>query len=227
VVDLGELPSTVWDQLDTNLTLDLVVGIQDPLRPGAAAAVATCQKAGVTVRMCTGDNATTAVAIAKQCGILPNPSPSLSRSSSSSSMSSVPSNQILTGPEFRNKFSTAIARLNDTNKRDGGGDSAGGRNNNQEEAEAEAAVTEEVKESELLAIKVLARSTPSDKRHFVELLMACGEVVGVTGDGANDAPALKAAHVGLAMNLSGTAVAKAASDVIIMDDDFASIVSTV
>jgi len=76
-------------------------------------------------------------------------------------------------------------------------------------------------------LQVLARSTPQDKKLLVKRLKAMGEVVAVTGDGTNDAPALRKAHVGLAMNIEGTGVAKQASDIIILDDNFASIVKSV
>ena len=72
-------------------------------------------------------------------------------------------------------------------------------------------------------LRVLARSTPEDKRILVQHLKALGETVAVTGDGTNDAPALKLADVGFAMG-SGTEVAKEASDIILLDDNFASIV---
>ncbi|KAH0524235.1 hypothetical protein TsFJ059_006767 [Trichoderma semiorbis] len=73
-------------------------------------------------------------------------------------------------------------------------------------------------------ICVLARSSPEDKRILVKTLQSLGEIVAVTGDGTNDAPALKAADVGFSMGLSGTEVAKEASDIILMDDNFTSIV---
>eukprot|EP00026_Physarum_polycephalum_P012388 Phypoly_transcript_12688.p1 GENE.Phypoly_transcript_12688~~Phypoly_transcript_12688.p1 ORF type:complete len:367 (+),score=69.68 Phypoly_transcript_12688:1-1101(+) len=76
-------------------------------------------------------------------------------------------------------------------------------------------------------LQVLARSTPIDKHTLVKRLKALGEVVAVTGDGTNDAPALNEAHVGLAMGIAGTDVAKEASDIIILDDNFSSIVSAV
>ncbi len=76
-------------------------------------------------------------------------------------------------------------------------------------------------------LQVLARSSPTDKLLLVETLAALGEVVSVTGDGTNDAPALRAAHVGLSMGITGTEVAKEASDIVIMDDNFASIVQGV
>eukprot|EP01083_Nonionella_stella_P003081 8757_1 len=82
-------------------------------------------------------------------------------------------------------------------------------------------------EEVLPKLRVLARSTPDDKERLVVWFMAHNEVVAVTGDGANDALALKEAHVGLAMGIQGTDVAKEAADIIIMDDNFASIVKTV
>lgn len=71
---------------------------------------------------------------------------------------------------------------------------------------------------------MLARSSPTDKFRLVEKLIAQGEVVAVTGDGTNDGPALVAADVGFAMGITGTDVAKEAADIIILDDNFASIV---
>ncbi|KAJ7182037.1 hypothetical protein C8R46DRAFT_885366 [Mycena filopes] len=76
-------------------------------------------------------------------------------------------------------------------------------------------------------LQVLARSSPEDKRVLVETLKQIGEIVGVTGDGTNDGPALKTAHVGFSMGIAGTEVAKEASDIILMDDNFASIVKAI
>jgi Ca2+-transporting ATPase len=77
------------------------------------------------------------------------------------------------------------------------------------------------------ALQVLARSSPEDKKILVKALQALGEVVPVTGDGTNDAPALKMADVGFSMGLTGTEVAREASDIVIMDDNFSSIVKAV
>lgn len=77
----------------------------------------------------------------------------------------------------------------------------------------------------LPSLQVLARSSPEDKRILVQRLKALGEIVAVTGDGTNDAPALKAANIGFSMGISGTEVAKEASSIILMDDNFASIIT--
>ena len=78
-----------------------------------------------------------------------------------------------------------------------------------------------------MPMQVMARSSPTDKYNLVKLLKKIGEVVAVTGDGTNDAPALKESDVGLAMGIAGTEVAKEAADIVIMADDFSSIVKSV
>jgi Ca2+-transporting ATPase len=146
-----------------------MVGIQDPLRDGVPEAVRICQKAGVVIRMVTGDNKVTAQAIAQECGIL--------RADS----------VIMEGPEFRN-------------------------------------LTKAEQEQIIPRLHVLARSSPEDKRILVKRLKDKGEIVAVTGDGTNDAPALRMADVGFSMGITGTEVAKEASAIILMDDNFNSIV---
>lgn len=146
-----------------------VIGIQDPLRDGVAHAVKRCQDAGVVVRMVTGDNVTTASAIAKQCGILTE------------------NGLVMEGPKFRQ-------------------------------------LSDEDMDGILPNLQVLARSSPDDKRILVSRLKHLGETVAVTGDGTNDGPALKMADVGFSMGIAGTEVAKEASAIILMDDNFASIV---
>jgi len=164
---------------EADLTLICLVGIQDPLRDGVADAVRRCTKAGIKVRMVTGDNLVTAVAIAKECNILP----------SDISDEDLPKHAI-SGPDFRKLGEEEATKL-------------------------------------LSTLNVMARSAPTDKYRMVRLLQAQSYVVAATGDGSNDAPQLKAADVGLAMGVAGTEVAKEASDIIIMDDNFVSIVRAV
>ncbi|PVV01304.1 hypothetical protein BB560_004280 [Smittium megazygosporum] len=153
----------------TNLVWICLVGIQDPLRSTVAASVQDCQKAGVFVRMITGDNIETAEAIAKNAGILTK------------------GGRSITGPHWRQ-------------------------------------LTPEQQHEILPRLQVVARSSPLDKQIIVKRLQERDEVVAMTGDGTNDAPALKMADVGFSMGIAGTEVAKEASDIILMKDDFSSIV---
>ncbi|KAF9358659.1 hypothetical protein BGX26_001224 [Mortierella sp. AD094] len=156
---------------DVKLTLLGVVGIQDPLRPGVLESVREFAKAGVTVRMITGDNINTARAIAKNAGIL------------------IKGGLAMTGPEFR-----ALSK--------------------QEQREV------------VKRLQVLARSSPTDKTIVVQRLQELGEVVAVTGDGTNDGPALRMGDVGFSMGITGTEVAKEASAIVLMDDNFSSILKS-
>lgn len=161
------------NSLFSNMTLLGLVGIMDPLRPGVKNAVADCQRAGVVVRMVTGDNIITARAISKECGIIQSES-----------------DIVLEGPEFRKLPVEEIYQV-------------------------------------LPNLRVLARSSPDDKKMLVKYLKEMGDTVAVTGDGTNDAPALKLADVGFSMGISGTEVAKEASEIILMDDNFGSIVKAI
>ncbi|PVU94582.1 hypothetical protein BB561_002417 [Smittium simulii] len=160
----------VWKN-SNGLTWIGVFGIEDPLRENVSMSVRQCQKAGVMVRMVTGDSLITARAIATQCGIY------------TPGMGGI----VLEGKHFRSlkpeELDVIVPRL-----------------------------------------QVLARSTPKDKQILVNWLKDSGEVVAVTGDGTNDGPALKSANVGFSMGLSGTEIAKEASDIILMDDNFSSII---
>ncbi|KZV59592.1 calcium-translocating P-type ATPase [Peniophora sp. CONT] len=165
----GEVP---YDFLASELVLISITGIEYPLRQGVRGAVADCSRAGVQVKMCTGDNVLTARSIARQCGIY------------------TPGGIVMEGPVFRS-------------------------------------LPPNVQEQVVPRLQVLARSSPEDKRVLVDTLKRLGEVVGVTGDGTNDGPALKTADVGFSMGIAGNEVAKEASDIILMDDNFASIVKAI
>jgi len=168
--DSDEFPAQ--EPQEDNLCLICLVGIQDPIRPEVPAAVAQCQKAGIIVRMVTGDNKQTAVSIAEKCGIYQHGH-----------------GIAMEGKEFRKMAAEKPAELR----------------------------------AILPKLQILARSSPSDKNVLVDVIHKVGEVVAVTGDGTNDAPALKMADVGFAMK-SGTDIARNASDMIILDDNFVSVV---
>ncbi|XP_006159239.1 plasma membrane calcium-transporting ATPase 4 isoform X5 [Tupaia chinensis] len=179
-----------WDnetEILTQLTCIAVVGIEDPVRPEVPEAIAKCKRAGITVRMVTGDNVNTARAIATKCGILTPGEDFL----------------CLEGKEFNRLI----------------------RNEKGE-------VEQEKLDKIWPKLRVLARSSPTDKHTLVKGIIdsTIGEqrqVVAVTGDGTNDGPALKKADVGFAMGIAGTDVAKEASDIILTDDNFTSIVKAV
>lgn len=168
--------SVVFDKVFKDMVFLGIVGIQDPLRVGVTDAVRACQKAGVVVRMVTGDNLLTAKAIATECGIYTE------------------DGLVMEGPAFR--------KLDSPQRR----------------AEMYQVIPR---------LQVLARSSPQDKKLLVKYLKDMGETVAVTGDGTNDAPALKTADVGFSMGIAGTEVAKEASAIILMDDNFASIVKAI
>ncbi|XP_030748687.1 plasma membrane calcium-transporting ATPase 2 isoform X4 [Sitophilus oryzae] len=179
-----------WDDEEnivSNLTCLCVVGIEDPVRPEVPDAIRKCQKAGITVRMVTGDNINTARSIATKCGIVKPNEDFL----------------ILEGKEFNMRI------------RDGSGE-----------------VQQHLLDKVWPKLRVLARSSPTDKYILVKGIIDSTasenrEVVAVTGDGTNDGPALKKADVGFAMGIAGTDVAKEASDIILTDDNFSSIVKAV
>lgn len=198
--------------VESGMTLDGIFGIKDPLRPDVREAVGTCQEAGIVVRMVTGDNIDTAKAIAKECGIL------------------TPGGVALEGAEFRamspEEVDEVLPRL---------------------QVLARSSPTDK----HILVTRLNGLALPKDKaewqlqhpgedwdkrkdallpgyqEEWARSRPRGGDVVGVTGDGTNDGPALRAADVGLSMGLSGTDVAKAASSIVILDDNFSSIVKAV
>lgn len=168
---LDAAPAVPDPSIERDLTFIGMVGIIDPPRPEAAAAVAKCKAAGIRPVMITGDHPLTAQYIARQLGIAVEGS-------------------VLTGPE--------LDRLS-------------------------------VDELEHLAesVPVHARVSPEHKLKIIEGFQRRGHIVAMTGDGVNDAPALKKADVGVAMGITGTDVAKEAADMVLLDDNFATIVDAV
>jgi sodium/potassium-transporting ATPase subunit alpha len=162
------------EPVEQALILCGLIGLADPPRPEVRSAIACCQSAGIKVIMVTGDHPHTAVAIAREIGLVHGLEP-----------------QVLLG-EMLPKMSPSQLQL--------------------------ALDAPEI---------IFARVTAEQKMLIVQALQRKGEVVAVTGDGVNDAPALKAADIGIAMGQSGTDVAKEAADIILLDDNFASIVSAI
>ncbi len=158
----------------SHLTLQAVCGISDPVREDVPDAVRQCQKAGIEVKIVTGDHSGTAKEIGRQIGIWDE---------------HTPDEALITGSAFAAlSDEEALRRVND--------------------------------------IRIISRARPGDKQRFVQLLQQRQQVVAVTGDGTNDAPALHHAHVGLSLG-SGTSVAKEASDITLLDDSFRSITDAV
>ncbi len=171
--EIDEVPKTLSpEKIECDLTFLGLVGMIDPPRPKAKAAVATCREAGIKPIMITGDHVLTASAIAKKLGIL------------------LPEDRAITGAELDE-------------------------------------MTDKELDEQLETISVYARVSPENKIRIVKAWQRKGKVVSMTGDGVNDAPALKAADIGCAMGITGTDVAKGSADMILTDDNFSTIVDAV
>jgi Ca2+-transporting ATPase len=155
------------EQHDFAFELLGLAGLQDPVRPGAADAVADCARAGIRVVVITGDYPGTALAVAREVGI-------------------DHASGAISGSELDGMSDDELARR-------------------------------------IRTVNVFARMVPEQKLQLIRALKANGEIVGMTGDGVNDAPALRAADIGIAMGARGTDVAREAAALVITDDDFASI----
>ncbi len=159
---------------ERGLTLTGLVGLEDPPRPEVPDAIARCASAGIRIIMVTGDHPHTALAIAREIGLVKSEQP------------------VVVGSDELRRMSPAQLQL-------------------------------------MLDAKeiIFARVAAEQKMLIVQALKKKGEIVAVTGDGVNDAPALKAADIGIAMGIAGTDVAKEAADLILLDDNFASIVAAI
>lgn len=160
------------DSMESDLAFLGLIGIMDPPRPEVKAAIETCQRAGIKVKMITGDHQMTAAAIGRELDIHSG------------------SNGPLDGKQ--------LAALDDESLGKVSGD-----------------------------VSIYSRVTPDQKMRIVSSLQEQGEIVAMTGDGVNDAPALSGANIGIAMGVSGTDVAKDAADMVLQDDNFANIVHAI
>ncbi|MBM4135484.1 MAG: cation-transporting P-type ATPase [Nitrospira sp.] len=170
--EIGEMHD-MRSEIETGMVFVGLIGLEDPPRPEVPEAIRKCSGAGIKVIMITGDGSRTAVAIAREIGLV------------------IGTPVVIEGHEFDQ-------------------------------------MSDEELRGKLSGEKVIfARMTPKHKMRVVSILKEEGEIVAVTGDGVNDAPALKKADIGIAMGISGTDVAKEASDMILLDDNFATIVNAV
>lgn len=161
---------SVAQQVERDLTLLGLVGLMDPVRPEARAALAAAHAAGIRTIMVTGDHPVTAIAIGERLGL--------------------GDGRVLTGLELQELDGSALERA-------------------------------------VQDLAICARVAPQQKVEIVRALQATGEVVGMTGDGANDAPALRLADIGVAMGRRGTAVSKEAAAIVLADDNYATIVAAI
>ena len=160
------------DEIKDKYVYDGYVAVCDPIRKEVKRAVSDCQRAGIKVKILTGDNAETAFAIARELNLAQN------------------LGEVITARDIEN-------------------------------------VDDEKLKLILKKVTVIARSTPIIKLRVVKALKEMGEVVAVTGDGINDAPAIKHADVGIAMGINGSEISKEAADVVLLDDSFATVVKAI
>jgi Ca2+ transporting ATPase len=208
-------------EAETDLVAIALVGIEDPLRPEVPGAIEKCYRAGIDVRLVTGDNSETAASIAYQAGILRDGH--FLHEDDDKVASNLKQHVLMEGRDFR----AAVFRTN-----------------NEGEKEFDQTAFDKI----WPRLRVLARSSPDDKltlahglnqsNLFADKLIVNRflheesikifpdrQVIAMTGDGTNDAPALKRADIGFAMGIAGTQIAKDAADIILLDDNFASIVT--
>ena len=210
-----------FNDLAQGLCFAFMVGIRDDNRPDVPEAIKKCHHAGITVRMVTGDNINTAIAISKDVGII-EPS------------------QAAECKRVAQYYREQVEKNEDAKRGLQNGDNpialegeifrviCGGITKKQSEKGGDLEIflnNREAFKHTVRDLKVIARASPEDKFILVFGLKELGNIVAVTGDGTNDAPALRQAHVGFAMGIRGTDIAKDAADVVLLDDSFSSIVT--
>ena len=208
--DIEKFDNDGFPELEkSELTLIALIGISDPIRNEVPDAVRDCQRAGITVRMVTGDNKATATAIAKECNII-----------------NKDSQIVMEGKEFATITGGTVCSVCKVKKCGCPRDMKTAKKTGVPLREDVVANLDAFKEL-VSNLSVLARSQPDDKYTLVTGLKQLGHVVAVTGDGTNDAPALSKADIGFAMGITGTEMAKEAAGIILLDDNFKSIVRAV
>ena len=210
-----------FNALAKGLCYAFMVGIRDDNREDVPEAIKKCHHAGITVRMVTGDNINTAVAISKDVGIIePN------QAAECKNIAAYYRKYVTEKPEEAARGLTQgenpIALEGEIFRVICGGISKEKAKNGDLEVKLN---NKEAFKHTVARLKVIARASPEDKFILVFGLKELGNIVAVTGDGTNDAPALKQAHVGFAMGIRGTDIAKDAADVVLLDDSFSSIVT--
>jgi Ca2+-transporting ATPase len=231
--ELATAPSDRRGDLERDMIFVGFIGMADPPRPDVEEAIRLCQRAGIRVIMTTGDQRETALAVARETGIVPSGSEK-GRSGLYSSTKSLDSISLKNGndealdarPGFEGEKSSQ--EIFPPQSRPDLPFSAQPYDNDKVILAQELRAMDDAQlDRTLERVNVFAQISPEDKMRLVESLKRQGEIVAMTGDGVNDAPALKRADIGVAMGRSGTDIAKDASKMVIADDSFSSIVTAV
>ncbi len=231
--DLATVSSDRRGDLERDMIFVGFIGMADPPRPDVEEAIGLCQRAGIRVIMTTGDQKETALAVARETGIVPSGSEK-GRSGLYSSTKSLDSISLKNGsdealdarPGFEGGKSSQ--EIFPPQSRPDLPFSAQPYDNDKVILAHELRAMDDAQlDRTLERVNVFAQISPEDKMRLVESLKRQGEIVAMTGDGVNDAPALKRADIGVAMGRSGTDIAKDASKMVIADDSFSSIVTAV
>ena len=211
-----------FQELAKGLCFAFMVGIRDDNREDVPEAIRKCHHAGITVRMVTGDNINTAIAISKDVGIIDANQVAQCKETAKKFRAEVEKNPENAPNAIRN-LDNPIALEGEIFRV-----VCGGITKKQPEKGGELEIflnNREAFKHTVKNLKIIARASPEDKFILVFGLKELGNIVAVTGDGTNDAPALRQAHVGFAMGIRGTDIAKDAADVVLLDDSFSSIVT--